>query len=198
MTGGILRDLANAADSRRAARKEFLAASKRLAKRIVESGRVGDQVEVNGREYIIGNVLWYLKENPNNDLLSTPQKTLVCIASNDTALSLLDLVQPPLAAEVAADKFWIDDEEAENDPTDPVGPYFSAADLDLDTETKADGMDCRQALELDYEIFAEECIDVVEAFIELFKSDAESYRVDAQTLDGQQLALVIADETIQS
>ena len=40
---------------------------------------------------------------------------------------------------------------------------------------------------------------MVKAFIELFESDAENYRVDAQTLDGQQLALVpLADETIQS
>lgn len=195
MTGGILRDLTNAVEARRAARKEFLAASKRLAKRIVENGRVGDAVTVYGRHYAIGNVQWYLKENENDDEISEPVKTLVYDLPDGEVVSLVELTRPPLAATINSEiagwyvPAWQDQDHKAGPDDAPTLPFFNGADVDFqnEKETDIDGASCRNALEKDYELFSEECIEVVEAFTRLFRADAQSYRENAQILDGQQI-----------
>lgn len=185
MTGGILRDLAIAAESRRDSKRQLNQAAGRLAKRIVETGRVGDRAHVGGRIYAIENVAWTLMNKEGETYESDPPaKTLaVYIGSWDMdadgtvydtreLITLLDLT--PTGA----------------DPVDS-GPHFAGLASILEAEREGfyeiEGVGPTRfepARSSDFDIFAEDAEKILADFIRCFREEEEVQRKRAEKLIG--------------
>lgn len=183
MTGGILRDLANAANLRKESKKIFISAAQRLAKRIVDTGRVGDRVRVGSRTYALENAAWTLIDVNGKTFESTPPiKTLVVntgswemdtdsrVYDDRRVVTLLELTAPGEA------------------PLDS-GPHY--ADLESLLAAEREGAydfegfgptSFERASIFDYEAFANDSEDILKEFIKLFQEESERRKTTADKL----------------
>jgi len=184
MTSGILRDLANAAESRRESRKTFVQACRRLAKRIVETGRVGDQACAHNRVYRIENVAWTLSDKAGKPYETHPPVRTLAVLSGSwyvdldgtcfddrDLVSLLELTAPG------------------TDPVDSTPHYAGLAGI-LEAEREGaydiEGVgptEFKPASNADYEIFAADAEEILAGFIERVRDEDNQKRKATEKLD---------------
>jgi hypothetical protein len=184
MTSGILRDLAMAAEARRESNKQFPQAAKRLAKKIVETGRVGDRACVNDKVYAIENVAWTLMDKDGRTYETTPPvKTLAVhtgswemtldgrVEDDRDMVSLLDLTAPG------------------TDPVDSNPHYAGLVDIlaaQLAGAYDIEGVgptEFKPASNADYENFARDAEDLIVKFTKNFREEESRKRKEAARLD---------------
>jgi hypothetical protein len=188
MTGGILRDLANAAESRRESRKTFVQACRRLANRIVETGRVGDRACVHKRVYAIENVAWTLSDKDGRpyEYESHPPVRTLAVHSGSW------YVDPTLGGTCFDDRDLVSLLELTAPGTDPVdsAPHYAGLAGILEAEREGaydiEGIgptEFKPASNADYEVFAADAEEILAGFIECLRDEDNRKRKATEKLD---------------